>query len=142
MNTILNSISQDEKNKSFVTIYKDGAEFDIKISDFIGAPSSPYQVYTAKVDMASGNATVFQNTLGATITWTISSGSIGTGTVGALIGKNNVYVQVTSNTSSSEPKIVSGAFSPSPWEVTIKQIDNSGTLDNTQQVYVEIRVYN
>lgn len=106
------------------------------------APSSPYQVYTAKVDMASGSATVFQNTLGATITWTISSGSIGTGTVGALIGKNNVYVQVTSNTSSSEPKIVSGAFSPSPWEVTIKQIDNLGTLDNTQQVYVEIRVYN
>jgi hypothetical protein len=40
MNTILNSLSPSEKLNSFVTIYKDGAEFDIKISDFIGAPAS------------------------------------------------------------------------------------------------------
>lgn len=68
MNTILNSISQDEKNKSFVTIYKDGAEFNIKISDFIGAPASSYKVYTALLTQTGTNppvATVLENTIGA-----------------------------------------------------------------------------
>jgi hypothetical protein len=34
MNTILNSLSEADKNKSFLTIYKDGADFDIKLLDF------------------------------------------------------------------------------------------------------------
>jgi hypothetical protein len=34
MNTIINSLSEADKNKSFLTVYKDGAEFDIKVSDF------------------------------------------------------------------------------------------------------------
>jgi hypothetical protein len=34
MNTIINSLSEEDKNKSFLTVYKDGAEFDIKVSDF------------------------------------------------------------------------------------------------------------
>jgi hypothetical protein len=33
MNTLLNSLSQIEKNKSFVSVYKDGASFEIKLSD-------------------------------------------------------------------------------------------------------------
>lgn len=33
MNTILNSLSQAEKLKSFVSVNKDGADFEIKLSD-------------------------------------------------------------------------------------------------------------
>lgn len=40
MNTIINSLSEADKNKSFLTVYKDGAEFDIKVSDFQSAPSA------------------------------------------------------------------------------------------------------
>ena len=40
MNTILNSLSEADKNKSFLTIYKDGADFDIKLSDFTSAISA------------------------------------------------------------------------------------------------------
>jgi hypothetical protein len=100
-----------------------------------------YKVYTARVQMSDGSATVFENTLGVSITWTATSGQIGTGTVGGLIGQNNVYVQVSSSTPSSSPKIVSGQFLPSPWNVLIKQTDNAGVADSTQFVYVEIRVY-
>jgi hypothetical protein len=104
-----------------------------------GAGAS-YKVYTASIVMATGVATVFQNTLGATPSWTTSSGQVST-LVFPLIGQNNVFVQVTSGTSSSAPKIVSGAFTPSPWAVTILQRDLAGVPDSTQTVYVEIRVY-
>ena len=40
MNTILNNLSEADKNKSFLTIYKDGADFDIKLSDFTSAISA------------------------------------------------------------------------------------------------------
>jgi hypothetical protein len=40
MNTILNNLSEADKNKSFLTIYKDGADFDIKLSDFSSAISA------------------------------------------------------------------------------------------------------
>ena len=40
MNTILNSLSEADKNKSFLTVYKDGADFDIKLSDFASAISA------------------------------------------------------------------------------------------------------
>jgi hypothetical protein len=39
MNTILNSLSEADTNKSFLTIYKDGANFNIKLSDFASAIS-------------------------------------------------------------------------------------------------------
>jgi hypothetical protein len=104
-------------------------------------PGPTYKVYTAKILMGNGIATVFENTLGVTITWTASSGQISTGTVAGLIGQNNVYVQVSSSTPSGSPKIVSGDFTPSPWRVIIQQTDNAGVADSTQQVYVEIRVY-
>jgi hypothetical protein len=32
-NTILSTLSTEDKNKSFVTIFKDGASFDVKLSD-------------------------------------------------------------------------------------------------------------
>jgi hypothetical protein len=108
----------------------------------LGNSDPTYKVYTAKVEMSDGSATVFQNTLGAAVSWATGSGEITTGTIGALIGQNNVYVQVSSSTPSSNlPNIVSGQFTPSPWNVKVKQTDNTGNADNTQAVYVEIRVY-
>ena len=101
-----------------------------------------YKVYTALIYMGDGSATVFENTLEVTLTWTSSSGQITTGIVTPLIGKNNVYVQVSSSTSSNGPKIVSAQFNPSPWVVTVKQTDNAGVPDSNQNVFVEIRVYN
>jgi hypothetical protein len=41
MNTIINSLSEADKNKSFLTVYKDGAEFDIKTLDFQNAIAPP-----------------------------------------------------------------------------------------------------
>jgi hypothetical protein len=103
----------------------------------------PYKVYTAQILMGDGSATVFENTLGVTITWTATSGQISSGTVTGLIGQNNVYVQVSSATpSANNIYIVSGEFSPSPWVVRVKQNDNTGSPTNTQYVFVEIRVYN
>jgi len=106
-------------------------------------PSLPYKSYAAQLDMSTGSVlNLFENTLGTTLTWTASSGQISTGAIVPLIGQNNVFVHATSSTSSGIPKIVSGDFQPSPWVVTIRQTDNSGVADNTQQVYAEIRVYN
>lgn len=52
MNTILNNLSEADKNKSFLTIYKDGAKFDIKISDLLAILSS-LQIL-ASVDGSNG----------------------------------------------------------------------------------------
>jgi hypothetical protein len=115
------------------------------LSDFAGPVSapSPYKVYTAQILMGDGSATVFENTLGVTITWTATSGQISSGTVTGLIGQNNVYVQVSSSTpSGNNIYIVSGEFSPSPWVVRVEQNDNTGSPTNEQSVFVEIRLYN
>lgn len=107
-------------------------------------PTGPagYKVYRAYIIMSNGAATVFENTLGTTLTWTAGVGLITTGTVTPLIGQNNVFVQVSSATpSASTPNIVSGAFSTSPWNVTIKQAATGGDLVNTQNVYAEILIY-
>ena len=124
-----------------LAIVQGGSTVKATAQDVADLAGAPYKVYSALITMASGGATVFQNTLGVSITWTATSGQIGTGTVVGLIGQNNVYVQVSSSTSSSSPKIVSGEFQPSPWNVLIKQTDNAGVADSTQFVYVEIRVY-
>ena len=122
--------------------YKEWLNLDQLIQTLVPPPTPPaYKVYTAKVNMSDGSATVFENTLGVTITWTASSGQISSGTIAPLIGQNNVYVQVSSFASSGDPKIVSGGFFPSPWLVLIKQTDNAGVADSTQSVYVEIRIY-
>ena len=122
--------------------YKEWLNLDQLIQTLVPPPTPPaYKVYTAKVVMSDGSATVFENTLGVTITWTASSGQISSGTIVPLIGQNNVYVQVSSSTPSGDPKIVSGEFTPSPWLVLIKQRDNAGVADSTQSVYVEIRIY-
>ena len=121
------------------TGYKGWLNLDKLIESKIPQPT--YKVYIAKILMGDGTATVFENTLGVTITWTATSGQISTGIVAGLIGQNNVYVQVSSSTPSGSPKIVSGDFAPSPWRVVIQQTDNAGVADSTQQVYVEIRVY-
>lgn len=119
--------------------------YAMSIEDFaaaLPAPAAAYKVYTASVLMANGSATVFENTLGVTITWTASPGQISTGTVVGLIGQNNVFVQATSRTPTDIPKIVSANFAPAPWRVVIQQTNNAGVADNTQYIYVEIRVYN
>ncbi len=106
-------------------------------------PAPKYKVYTAQILMGDGSATVFENTLGVTITWTATSGQISSGAVTGLIGQNNVYVQVSSATpSGNNIYIVSGEFSPSPWIVRVEQNDNTGSPTNEQYVFVEIRVYN
>jgi hypothetical protein len=122
--------------------YKEWLNLDQLIQTLVPPPTPPtYKVYTARVLMSDGSANVFENTLGATITWIPSSGQISSGAIVPLIGQNNVYVQVTSGANTSDPKIVSGNFQPSPWFVFIKQTDNAGVADSTQSVYVEIRVY-
>jgi hypothetical protein len=106
----------------------------------LGGGGLLYKVYSARVQMSDGSATVFENTLGATPTWTTGSGFLNT-TVFPLVGQTNVYVSVSSAASSSAPKIVAGYFSPSPWAVVIKQTDNAGVADSTQSIFIEIRVY-
>jgi hypothetical protein len=54
MNTIINNLSEVDKNKSFVTIYKDGAEFDIKISDLLAILSLSSLQISASVDGSNG----------------------------------------------------------------------------------------
>ena len=127
------------------TGYKGWLNLDKFVEDKINSsPTSlSYKVYTAQINMGSGIATVFENTLGVTITWTATSGEISSGTVSGLIGQNNVYVQVSSSTpSANNIYIVSGQFTPSPWIVKVKQNDNTGSPTNMQDVFVEIRVYN
>jgi hypothetical protein len=103
----------------------------------------PYKIYTAKIGMGDGIATVFENTLGVTLTWTSATGQISTGNVSGLIGQNNVYIQVSSSVpSGNNLYIVSGEFTASPWVVRVKQNDNAGNQTATQYVFVEIRVYN
>ena len=117
----------------------------ITVQDFAASIVTPpaYKVYSANIEMATGAINnLFENTLGVTLTWVPASGEINTGIVIGLIGQNNVFVQVSSCTITSSPKIVSGQFTPAPWIVTIKQTDDAGVLDSTQSVYVEIRVYN
>jgi hypothetical protein len=117
----------------------------ITVEDFAASIVTPpaYKVYSANIEMATGAINnLFENTLGVTLTWVPASGEINTGIVIGLIGQNNVFVQVSSCTITSSPKIVSGQFTPAPWIVTIKQTDDAGVLDSTQSVYVEIRVYN
>jgi hypothetical protein len=100
-----------------------------------------YKTYVANISMSTGEANVFENTLGVTPIWTVSTGSIGT-SVSSLIGQTNVYINVSSGASSSLPKIVSAVWTPSPWNILIRQIDFEGTQDSTQTVYVEIKLYN
>ncbi len=123
--------------------YKEWLNLDQLIQTLVPPPTPPtYKVYTAQILMGNGSATVFENTLGVTITWTATSGQISSGAVTGLVGQNNVYVQVSSSTASgSNIYIVSGEFTPSPWFVKVKQNDNTGSATNEQSVYVEIRVY-
>jgi hypothetical protein len=123
--------------------YKEWLNLDQLIQTLVPPPTPPtYKVYTAQIMMGDGSATVFENTLGVTITWTATSGQISSGAVTGLIGQNNVYVQVSSATASGNNiYIVSGQFTPSPWVVRVEQNDNTGSATNEQSVYVEIRVY-
>jgi hypothetical protein len=101
----------------------------------------PYRVYVAVISMVDGSiVNLIKNTLGTTLTWTASSGLIATLST-FLASESNTFVSVTSG--STVPKIVSAgvAVSSLNWSVTIYQTDNAGVPNNTDSVYVEIRVY-
>jgi len=150
MNTINGNFIEksipDTKNAT-LNVNIGGVDATMTVEKFAAATASPsytpaYKVYTAQLNMGDGSTTVFENTLGVTLTWSIGLGFAGVYNYGPLIGQNNVYIQVSSRATTSSPKIVSGEFSPSPWAVLIKQTDNAGVADSTQAVFVEIRIYN
>jgi len=90
MNTILNSLSPSEKLKSFVTIYKDGAEFDIKISDLLAILSSlqvsasvdgsnGIHIINTSTGVNAGSQLLLSNDTGASAQWYSGSSTSGYG---------------------------------------------------------------
>jgi hypothetical protein len=62
MNTILSTLSTEDKNKSFVTIHKDGAYFDIKLSDILfNGLNIATGVTSATLNTQSGVVTFTEN---------------------------------------------------------------------------------
>jgi hypothetical protein len=101
----------------------------------------PYKVYVAVISMVNGSIiNLLKNTLGDTLTWVASPGVIATSST-VLASQIDTFVSVTSG--SAVPKIVSTnvVVSSLSWNVAIHQTDNAGVLNNTDSVYVEIRVY-
>lgn len=99
------------------------------------------RVYVAVISMVDGSIiNLLKNTLGDTLTWVASSGTIAT-TSAVLASENNTFISVTSG--SVTPKIVSAdiAVSSINWNVSIYQTDNAGVPNSTDAVYVEIRIY-
>jgi hypothetical protein len=99
------------------------------------------RVYVAVISMVDGSIiNLLKNTLGDTLTWVASSGTIAT-TSAVLASENNTFISVTSG--SATPKIVSAdiAVSSLSWNVSIYQTDNAGVPNSTDAVYVEIRIY-
>lgn len=69
-NTILSNLSTKDKNKSFVTIFKDGASFDIKLSDVLpDFTNTATGSITATLNKKSGVVTFTENCETAPI-WT------------------------------------------------------------------------
>jgi hypothetical protein len=115
------------------------------VKDYVDNAPSLTKVYRARIDMLDGDVqTVFENTLGVTLTWSVlATGQLTTGTVTGLIGQNNVFCQISSNVSGGGnfPYITSISFAPSPWRIDILQADETGALVSDQQVFVEIVIY-
>lgn len=147
MNTILNSLSPSEKLKSFVTIYKDGAEFDIKISDFIGALASSYKVYTAlltQTELTAPTVVVLENTLGFTPTWNYNDVGWYTTNSTSFTEKTTVFLGSPSVDTSTEVVTFASARTPSSGGSVVIQSRVAGTRTNSKfyNTSIEIRVYN
>ena len=103
------------------------------------------KTYKASVDMTTGAATVFQNTLGAEITWaSIGTGNVGTNINATLFGTDSsVFVQTTDMAAISEgavPAVVAAKNIKTPGIVEVSRIDQfSGAANGT--FFIEIQVF-
>tara|TARA_R110001632_G_C11100191_1_gene390989 strand:+ start:82 stop:522 length:441 start_codon:yes stop_codon:yes gene_type:complete len=103
------------------------------------------KTYKAEVDMATGSAIVYQNTLGAEITWaSISTGNVGTNINATLFGTDSsVFVQTTDMAAISEgaiPAVVSAKRIKTLGIVEVSRIDQfSGAANGT--FFIEIQVF-
>ena len=123
------------------TLYPTQNAVKTYVDTAISAIPDPYNVYIAVISMVDGSIiNLLKNTLGDTLTWVASPGAIATSST-ILASEIDTFVLVTSG--SAVPKIVSTNVTVSSlsWNVTIHQTDNAGVANNTDSVYVEIRVY-
>ena len=103
------------------------------------------KTYKASVDMTTGSAIVYQNTLGAEITWaSIGTGNVGTNINATLFGTgSSVFVQTTDMAAISEgaiPAVVSAKNIKTPGIVEVSRIDQfSGAANGT--FFIEIQVF-
>ena len=103
------------------------------------------KTYKAEVDMTTGLAIVYQNTLGAEITWaSIGTGNVGTNINATLFGvDSSVFVQTTDMAAISEgaiPAVVSAKNIKTPGIVEVSRIDQfSGAANGT--FFIEIQVF-
>ena len=103
------------------------------------------KTYKASVDMTTGVATVFQNTLGAEITWvSIATGDVGTNVNAELFGTpDNVFIQVTDLVSLNEggiPAVVTAKVIKTPGFVEVSRVDQfSGAVNG--KFFIEIQVF-
>jgi hypothetical protein len=103
------------------------------------------KTYKAEVDMTTGVATVFQNTLGATITWaSIGTGNIGTNINTDLFGAGtNVFILATDILALSEggiPAVVTAKKISSPGIVEVSRVDQFSGAANGK-FFIEIQVF-
>lgn len=113
MNTILNSLSEADKNKSFLTIYKDGADFDIKLSDFTSAISKGSLKLLNGIDL-SANLTEVTDSIGTISPLQLSTEAVGLSrTVNLSAGATTprlFNVAYTINNSGAQTGTLTGLF--------------------------------
>jgi len=113
MNTILNSLSEADKNKSFLTIYKDGADFDIKLSDFASAISAGSLKLLNGINL-SASLTEVTDVIGTISPLQLSTEAVGLSrTVNLSAGATNprlFNVAYTINNSGAQTGTLTGIF--------------------------------
>ena len=132
-NTILSSLSKEDKNKSFVTIVKDGASFDIKLSD----------VLPDFTNTATGINSVTLNTTSGVAVFTENC-AIAPGVIDYIINNNLVressYVRVSVQAAqeNSYASLISVACSNGIIIISI----NDGALGNASAPIVTFEILN
>lgn len=125
-------------------------EFSLAISDAInfntGEATPQYKVYTALLSQSGTNdpvATVLENTLGQTITWSYNNvGSYNSSDI-IIANQNNLYIQfshrISSKIASAYEHNTGGAS-----RVNIIQVEEDliTPINGLEKGYIEIRVYN
>ena len=125
-------------------------EFSLAISDAInfntGEATPQYKVYTALLTQSGTSnptATVLENTLGQTITWSYNGVGVYSSSDITTATQNNLYIQfshrIASKIASAHEHNTGGAS-----RVNILQIeaDLITPVDSLEKGYIEIRVYN